>query len=374
MTHYTIEENILFNGMVNRKESKMHVIFLPEWRGGNPYQNALANSLSKENVEVKFASVIRILSLLKAERKPAILHIHWQHPFFLARNKIKTILKSTLFISRLIILKLSGIKIVWTVHNLYNHEERFKAIELFFSSILAQVCDKLIVHTNSAKQKVKETFKIRRESCIKIIPHGNYIVYYENVVNKVQARNQLQLNTEDMIFLCFGLIRIYKDNPELIEAFKKLNVPRAKLLIVGKPCNNEIADEIREKCDMDKNIKLVFEFIPDDEIQVYMNAADVVVLPYRDILTSGAVMLAISFGKSVIAPAIGGIPDILDVKGSFLFDPLESNGLVKSMQFALNADLIKMGKHNFQLAQKFQWSAIGKQTYNVYHECLLSET
>jgi len=352
----------------------MKILFLPEWRKGNPYQNALANSLTKEDVEVKFASAIRVLSLLKPERKPAILHIHWQHPFFLARNKIKTILKSTLFICRLIILKLSGIKIVWTVHNLYNHEERFKAIELFFSNILARVCDKLIVHTNSAKQQVKETFKIRRESCIKIIPHGNYILCYENTVNKVQARSQLQLDTEDIVFLCFGVIRMYKGVPELIEAFKKLNVPQAKLLIVGKPSNNEIADKIREKCDMDKNIKLVFEFIPDDEVQVYMNAADVVVLPYRNILTSGAAMLAVSFGKSVIVPAIGGIQDILDEKGSFLFDPLESDGLVRSMQFALNADLIKMGKHNFRLAQKLRWSDIGKQTYNVYHECLLSDT
>lgn len=356
--------------MVNRRESKMYVIFLPDWRRGNQYQNILANSLPKENVEVRYADAIRILSLLKPEQKPAILHIHWQHAFFIARNKAKTIRQSSFFIGRLIILKFFGIKIVWTVHNLYNHEERFKAIELFFSRILARLCDKLIVHTNSAKQKVKETFKIRRESCIKIIPHGNYIVIYENDVNKVQARNKLQLNTTDTIFLCFGLIRKYKCIPELIGAFKKLNVPQTKLLIVGRPCSNEIADEVRKKCDMDKNIKLVFEFIPDDEIQVYMNAADVVVSPYRDILTSGAVMLAISFGKPVIAPAIGGIQDILDEKGSFLFDPLKSNSLAKSMQLALNADLIKMGKQNFQLAQKFQWSDIGKQTLNVYHECL----
>ncbi len=352
----------------------MKILFLPEWRKGNPYQNALANSLKKENVEVKFASTIRILSLLKPERKPAILHIHWQHLFFLAQNKIKTILKSTLFIGRLIILKLFGIKIVWTVHNLYNHEERFKAIELFFSSILARLCDKLIVHTNSAKQQVKETFKIRKESCLKTIPHGNYIAYYENTVDKLQARNKLKLNTGDVVFLCFGVIRIYKGVPDLIEAFKKLNVPQAKLLIVGKPSNNEIANKIREKCDMNKNIKLVFEFIPDDEVQVYMNAADVAVLPYRNILTSGAVMLAMSFGKPVIAPAIGGIQDILDEKGSFIFDPSDSNGLVKGMRFYLNTDLIKMGKHNFQSAQKLQWSDIGKQTNNVYHECLRSDT
>lgn len=146
----------------------------------------------------------------------------------------------------------------------------------------------------------------------------------------------------------------------LIEAFKRLNAPQTKLLIVGKPYNNKIAENILKRCNKNENIKSFFKFIPDDEVQIYMNAADVVVLPYRDILTSGVVMLAVSFSKPVIAPAIGCIQVVLDYEGSFLYNKLDDEGLLKEMQYALNADLEKMGKHNFKLAKQLSWDDIGK--------------
>jgi len=61
-------------------------------------------------------------------------------------------------------------------------------------------------------------------------------------------------------------------------------------------------------CDNDKRIKVFLDFIPDNDIQIYMNAADIIVLPYLDILNSGVAILAMSFGKPVIAPRTGSIP------------------------------------------------------------------
>jgi len=93
-------------------------------------------------------------------------------------------------------------------------------------------------------------------------------------------------------------------------------------------------------------------------------------LPYKDILTSGAVILAMSFGKPIIAPAIGCIPDVLDSEGSILYDPSEKEGLLKAMKQALDANLKKMGEHNFELAKHLRWDEIAKRTYEVYQECL----
>ena len=50
---------------------------------------------------------------------------------------------------------------------------------------------------------------------------------------------------------------------------------------------------------------LALRYIPDAELQVWLRAADVVVLPFRDILTSGSAILALSFGRAVVAPALG---------------------------------------------------------------------
>lgn len=351
----------------------MKVIFIPDYSKANLYQQALADSLSNEGVSVSFGITSYLFSVLRSVKnnwKPDILHIHWPHPFLLANSRAKTILKSSSFIGELLILKLFGIKIVWTIHNITNHEGRFNSLELFFNKFIARLCDKLIVHCPSAKNEVMNTYAVTRDSLIVVIPHGNYIHSHENVIGKTQARKQLHLNAENIIFLFFGQIELYKGISELIEAFKKLNSSQATLLIVGKSYNDEITDDILKRYDGKENIKTIFEFIPDNEIQIYMNAADVVVLPYRDILTSGAVILAMSFGKPVIAPAIGCIPDVLDSEGSFLYDPSEKDGLDKAMRQVFNADLKKMGEHNFELAKQLSWDDIAKRTYEVYQECL----
>jgi len=349
----------------------MKVIFIPDYREGNPYQKALANSLSKEDVDVKFSSAFNLFSVLRFVKnyKPDILHIHWSHPFLLASSRRWTILKSASFIGELLILKLFGIKIVWTIHNIVNHEAKFTSLELFFNRLVARLCNKIIVHSTSAKNEVINRYGVR-ESLITITPHGNYISWYKNVITKSQAREQLQLITKDIAFLHFGQIRPYKGVHELIDAFKKLNYSQAKLLIAGEPFNNEVAQNILRRCEGNEDIKTFWGFIPDDEIQIYMNAADVVVLPYKDILTSGAVILAMSFGKPIIAPAIGCIPDVLDSEGNFLYNPPENDGLLKAMGQVFNADLKKMGEHNFELAKQLQWDDIAKRTYGVYRECL----
>jgi len=102
-----------------------------------------------------------------------------------------------------------------------------------------------------------------------------------------------------------------------------------------------------------------------------MNASDVVVLPFRDILISGSAILAMSFGKPVITPAIGCTLDILKDVGNFLYDP--SNNLFEVMRRVMNEhtrNLIKIGKRNFEISRQFQWVKIAKRTYEVYQECL----
>ena len=357
----------------------MKVIFIPDYSKWNLYQKALANSLSKEGAEVSFSTSFRLFSVLSSVKnhwKPDILHIHWPHPFLLASSKGKTILKSVSFIGELLLLKLFGIKIVWSVHNIANLERKHRYLELFFSKLIARLCNKLIVHCPSAKKEVMDVYGMTKDSLIEVIPHGNYIHSYENIVSKTQARKKLQLSNEDTVFLSFGQIRPYKGVSELVDAFKKFNYLQAKLLIVGKPRNNEINDEIREKCDMDKNILLLFKFVPDDEIQIYMNAADVVVYTCHTSFFSptqmpGGVILAMSFGKPVIAPAIGCIPDGLDSEGSILYNPLDKEGLLKVMHSILDKDtnnLIKMGKHNFELAKQLRWDEIAKRTCEVYRQ------
>ena len=92
------------------------------------------------------------------------------------------------------------------------------------------------------------------------------------------------------------------------------------------------------------------------------------VFPYKDILTSGAVLLAMSFGKACIAPRLGCIQDTLDDEGSFLYEAGDPKGLIDSLKQAVEvkADLTKKGEHNLKLAKQFHWKHIGELTAVVY--------
>ncbi len=356
----------------------MKVVFIPDYRKGNPYQKDLADSLSKEGVIVNFGTIVgtsKMPSAFWRWRKIDILHLHWQHPFLLANNRIKTVLRSACFISGLLLLKLFRVRIVWTVHNIINLEGRHRRLELLFSKLVARLCNKIIVHCPSAKKAVIEAYGLKKDCLIECIPHGNYIDSHENNISKTQARNHLQLNNEDLVFLCFGLLRRYRGIPELIDAFKRLNFTKGKLLIVGQPHDNGLAQDILRRCSGINSIRTIFEFIPHDEAQIYVNSADIVIYTcdtsfFSPCQMPGGVILGMSFAKPLIAPAIGCIPDVLDAEGSFLYDPSDKEGLLKAMQLALGADLTEMGNHNLQLAKQLQWDDIAKKTFNIYEKCL----
>lgn len=350
----------------------LKVIFIPDYRHVNPYQEALAGSLSKHGAAVHFGSFFGISAVLRTARKywkPDILHVHWTHPFTSGHNRIVAFIRSCDFIIELLLLKLSGIRIIWTVHNIVDHESKFRSMELFFNKLLVRLCDRLIVHCPWAKREVMGMYGVS-SAAVSVIPHGNYINSYENSISRSAARKRLNIRDDDTLFLYFGQIRPYKGVLELISTFEKLNCNNARLLIAGKPLNSDTAVEVLERCR--GRITAVLRFIPDSEVQLYMNAADIIVLPYRDVLTSGAVLSAISFGKPVIAPASGCIADTLDGNGGFLY-PKTDGGLLEAMRRALDMDkasLSGMGRYNMGLAEQFDWDGIAERHCSIYRERL----
>ena len=355
----------------------MKVLFVPDYTPGNPYQEALADALSayKVNVSIRvpFATEIRPFSVLRAVtdcRKCDLIHLHWTDLFLLAGKPWWSVMKSCLFLLELLLLRLRGAKIVWTVHNIVNHEDYHGQIELFFNKLILRLCDRLIIHCEAARHEVIQTYKSLLNSRIAIIPHGHYKDHYENQISRVHARNLLKIGPKDTVFLHFGAIRPYKGIPQLIEAFRKLKSEKVRLLIAGLPNSNDIRAEIEKQCREDRRIRAVLEFVPKDQVQVYMNASDVVVMPFRDILTSGSVVLTMGFAKAIIAPRLGCLPEILNEKGAILYDPSIKGALGVALEKACKLDLDSMGRHNYHRVSQFDWNKIGKMTYEVYKKCL----
>lgn len=52
-----------------------------------------------------------------------------------------------------------------------------------------------------------------------------------------------------------------------------------------------------------------------------MNAADAVVLPFENVLSSGLALLAMTFGRGLVAPEIGCVEALLNPGGGIGYDP-----------------------------------------------------
>lgn len=349
---------------------------MPNLGGGSIYQYLLAKELYNEGIEVIFPNELSKGAFLFPisrnvfQLKTKLIHMHWVEGYsgFSSKNKLSSRLKLLIFIIDIYSVKyLLKAKIVWTIHNLYSHECNYRKIEKLGRKIFSKKVDAIICHCKYAKKEFIKEFGAL-ENKIHLIKHGNFNCY-ENQISKEKAREDLNFESKDFIYLIFGSIRPYKGTINLIESFKKLRKNRnVKLLIVGKPINNQIKRDILNRIKNSPNIKFIFKFITEDQIQVYFKASDIIVYPFKKILTSGGIFLAMSFGKPIIAPRLGCIPETIDEKGAFLYNPKKMDGLLNALEKAIeNRDkLKKMGEYNIKLANKFEWKTIAIETKKIY--------
>ncbi|MFS8641463.1 MAG: glycosyltransferase, partial [Symbiobacteriaceae bacterium] len=235
----------------------------------------------------------------------------------LDRRAWMTVAKGARLLAWLARARRRGLRLVWTVHNLHDHERRHPWLELFFHRRLVRLCDALIVHCRYARDAVCEAYRVpaRLRERVHVIPHGHYLDCYENRLSREEARERLGLGAGDVVFLYLGMIRRYKGVPGLVRAFRRLEDPRARLIVAGRPATADLRAEIEAAMEGDGRIKAVLEHVPDGDIQLYMNAADAVVMPYEEIFTSGTVVLAMSFGRAVVAPRRGCLAEVVDGQG-----------------------------------------------------------
>ena len=352
---------------------------MPDYRNGAYYQSPLVKALNQEGLKITFPKKINKFPLLFPifrsifSSKAKNLHMHWIDGFsgFRSKNMLVSILISFLFIIDIFLTKfILKAKIIWTIHNKYTHECFHIQVERTIRKFFSNKVDAVICHCNQAKKEIQSEFGIPKNK-IYVIPIGNHIDGYKNEISKEKALKNLNLKVDDLIFLSFGVIRPYKGINKLISCFKIISKSEnVKLMIIGKPINNEIKTDIITSSKAIDNIKLQFEFIRDDDVQIYFNAADIVVFSFQKILSSAGILLAMSFGKPIIAPRLGCIVDILDEKGAFLYNPRKNKSLLMTLRNAMeNKDkLEEMGQYNLKLARLFEWKRIGTETKKVYEK------
>jgi beta-1,4-mannosyltransferase len=311
--------------------------------------------------------------------KAQIVHLHWLHSFSLSDQAqigaMQVAWASLGLLWQLCYLQLAGVKICWTVHELTIPESNFPVVDHLMNIAMVRLSNTIIVHCNKAKSILLENYGQNSEGKVKVVPHGPFFSV-QNSITQDEARTKLNLKKDQLVFLFFGVIRPYKGITEFVTQF--LAHPNdAQLIIVGnplvdRPIGKQYFENLCRQIEKADNITLIDRYIDDDEIELYMNCCDIAVFPYIDVLTSGAILMAMTFAKPCLVSNVGCIPETLDANGAFFYDVNVPGGLSKALSGCFNgkARLKEMGLHNRKRCADNTWTEIARLTQAAYQSAM----
>jgi beta-1,4-mannosyltransferase len=99
----------------------------------------------------------------------------------------------------------------------------------------------------------------------------------------------------------FGIIRPYKNVDGLARVFSQIEGDEVDLRIVGSPSTGQ-REIVEAHCARDPRITAVLRYVTDAELVDEVGRAELVILPYHEMHNSGAILVAMSLGRPVLAP------------------------------------------------------------------------
>jgi beta-1,4-mannosyltransferase len=345
-----------------RKEIK--IACLPVAGIENPYQSLMIKGINKSKQLNAFTGVDdRFLGIIKTWIKynPSYIHFDWIHSYYLRRKLWMTYLLLPVFVFQVMFVKYcTKTKFVWTMHNIMPHNSNDYIFNKYLRSWFAKKCLWIRVFSEATINKASGLFKIDK-NIFKIVPEGDYTSVYPDTISRNDARKHLNLDKDERVFLYIGFIRPYKGLDKLIDVFDKLKIENSKLIIVGYARDKSYIGNLKDKVTSLKNNLIIINdvFVPDNELQIYYNASDVVVLPFDKVENSGSVIMAMGFAKLILAPRIGVLVSRLAKQTEYLYSDLEIT--MKQVMELTPEKIIKLGKENKLSLKRFKWSDYQKE-------------
>lgn len=331
------------------------------------YIGLLAKSLSENGVDLQQMPfrLSRDWLIKNQTDSGSILHFHWPQYSYSSDDRQVTEELINTWLENLHLATTIGYRIVWTAHTLYPHDSPHIDLQHKAREGLIELCSAVIVHTNNAVSEIQRTFNTSK-LLLAVIPHGHYIDCYSQYSSFREARVKLGIPSNTFVYLFFGSIRLHKGLKILLDEFHEAKIENSTLLLAGRPLTAQIGRDLMVATRRMKSVYCHPFYIPDSEVPIYFGAADVVVLPYSKSSTSGVAVLAHSLGKPVIAPSIGGFPEMVPSGTGWLYDPNAESGLRAALREPLGMDRSLVNKQCVNFAQTLNWSRIASATSTLY--------
>lgn len=240
--------------------------------------------------------------------KQPILHYHW-----LEFQDWKSLLGMPYKLFCIAIFSLLGGKLVWTIHNLVPHTKRWIKVNRLINKWMARRANTILAHTPTACALAAEYLNLPIDR-IKEFPHPPFpaIALEKNeAIQRLEDTFDLKVSPKAALFMMASAISAYKQIPATIRALQQCT-GNWQLFISGYIKKGESALDEELKLLASKDNRIIYKpgFISEEQYPVLMNAADVFVFNFDAILYSGAVEMARSYQKAIIAPRLGGLADL----------------------------------------------------------------
>ena len=308
-----------------------------------------------------------------AGAKPKIFHILWN-------SKIQLFDRTLL----MLYYRVMGKKIALTAHNVNQarRDGNDSALNRLTLKLQYRLTDHIFVHTQKMKNELVEDFGVCDRG-VTVIRHPINDAFPNTDLTPAEAKRRLGLRSNEKAILCFGRIKPYKGIEYLLEAFRKLAERDAdyRLIIAGEVEKenegylNRIKQMISSEIERGQTI-LKAQFIPDEEMEHYLKAADVLVLPYKEIFQSGVLFLSYTFGLPVVATDVGSFrEEIVEGSTGFLCKPGDPEDMASAIETYFASDLYKNLNVRRQEIVDYananhSWHAVAELTCKAYAKML----
>ena len=284
---------------------------------------------------------------------PQLLILQWWHPYFAPCN-------------RLLLWVLKKVKTIYICHNVFPHE-RFPMDRQLTKAALRKG-NGFIVQSSMDAEDLHQI--LPGAKCITAV-HPTYGEFDYIGMSRQAAREALGIKEGRKVLLFFGFVREYKGLKHLLRAMPSVisQIPETELWVVGEfGADREEYVQIIRTLDLDKNLQLIDSYVPDEEIQKYFAASDLVVLPYESATQSGVVQIAYGFGRPVIATRTGGLADVVsDGRTGYLVPVKDEKALADAVvRFFAQERAEEFRKNIENEAVRFSWERMREHVEELW--------